>query len=139
MHIVAINNRPGKVLPCDSARFQMAWRVSSPFLHRRVGFASSPLPANLVCMLRVFFSGAGCPLSVSQPWNDTNQCRHLVPGSSMYICSRTSQGIVKGNPENLVKLTCLRCIWNSFLWSSGWLRFLVASGRLNDLASASMS
>lgn len=63
-YIVAINNQPGKALPCDSACFQMAWWVSPPFLHRRVGFASTSLPTNLVCMLHICFSGVRCSLSV---------------------------------------------------------------------------
>lgn len=32
-------------LPCDSTGFQVTWRVSPPFLQRRVGFASPSLPA----------------------------------------------------------------------------------------------
>lgn len=38
---------------CDSACFQVAWRVSSSFLHGGVGFASSSLPTNLMFMLGV--------------------------------------------------------------------------------------
>lgn len=65
MYIVAMNNQAGRAVPCDSACFQMARRVSPPFLHRRVGFASPPLPTNLMRMLRSCFSGAGCSLSAS--------------------------------------------------------------------------
>lgn len=54
-----------KALPCDPACLQMARRVSPPFLHRRVGFASPSLPTDLMCMLHIFPSGARCPFSVS--------------------------------------------------------------------------
>lgn len=50
---------------CDSPCFQMARRVSPPLLHRRVGFASSLLRTNLMRMLHICVSGAGCSFPVS--------------------------------------------------------------------------
>lgn len=64
-YIVAINNWAGRAVPCDSACFQMAWGVSPPFLHGGVGFASSSLATNLMCMLHICLSEAMGSLSVS--------------------------------------------------------------------------
>lgn len=62
--VVKNNQTGGKAVPCDSARFQMAGRVSPPFLHRRVGFTSPSLPADLMGVFRVRLSGAGRSLPV---------------------------------------------------------------------------
>lgn len=70
---VAINSRLREAVPCDPPCFQMAGRVSPPLPHRREGFASPPLAANLACVLHVLPSGARlAPFPASEPWNDAD-------------------------------------------------------------------
>lgn len=72
-YAVAINSRLREALPCDSACFQMAGRVSPPLLYRGEGFASPSLVAIPRCMLHILPSGARLTsLPVSEPWNYTD-------------------------------------------------------------------
>ena len=131
IYIVAINNGGGKAVPCDSACFQMAWRVSPSLLHRRVGLASPSLPTHLARCLHICRSVARCSLSVSQSGNQTTRCEKLITRGWIYVflCRRLGGG------GGGVELT----FWSSFLWSSGSPRCLVASGRPSNLGTASMS